>query len=107
MSFVNLSPDLSHKILRTARREAKDCGRYCHDFYLLRSPQVPDGYFVRYTRTDARNPDEVEQAYRWLCFDAQGEMIDCDPVFASVAKENRFKSGMQTLLYTRFAEEYV
>lgn len=99
---MNLDNDIRDKIINETKADFADCKDVCFDFQIKYTPYDLGYLFMRYIRADATNPDKVKQSYRWLCFNRKGQRLDCDPVFASLADEAKYKSSMETLYQTKY-----
>ena len=87
-----ISEKVKAAIINEARKDRQECQQNCYDFGLYHNIGT-DGYFVRYTKSQFRN-DYFEQNYRWICFNAQGKRVDCDPIFDVIEDENIFYGNM-------------
>ncbi len=88
--------EVKTKIIAEAKKDRNECQHNsCYDFQLF-SNENTEGYFVRYTKSSFNGRNFTED-YRWLCFDADGNRSNCDPIFESVKDENRFYMAMRPI----------
>lgn len=92
-----MSKSAFDKMKKEAKKDVTECGNYCNTFAFMITPFDLGKLFVRYIRTDISNPDDPIRSYRWICFDTDGNRLDCDPIFSSVEDENQYKKSMLIL----------
>ena len=99
---MNLPESSQKKMLISLKSETRNYGKSCHSFHIMRSPYSAKHYFARYIRTDTSNLDFIHSEYRWLCFDLEGNPLDCEPIFHEFLSEKEFKESMITLYQTKW-----
>lgn len=99
-----MTAEVLNTILTHTKSNTKECDKSCYDFKVMRSPYLGSNYFVRYTKIDASDPDFINTAYEWLCFDLKGSIMDCTPIFNDSETEYEFKQSMIIIHETKKIE---
>lgn len=102
---MTITKAVEQAIWKEIEKDALACTETCYDFELKWQPFDLSMLFVRYIRVDASDPSNIDQKYRWVCFNRKGKRTDCDPVFASVDDERAYKKAMITISTKKYQNE--
>lgn len=92
---------LPEKVHDTILRHTRACAcskeEHCYNFEICFNPYDLRYWFVRFIKTTITDGEPSPGEFEFLCFDLQGNPLDCQPIFQEVQDEITFYASFQTV----------
>lgn len=89
---MRIAEEIIKLMIEQAKKKIREmpATTHCFAFEFCINPLALNYYFIRYVEADLTDPCHVKDRFGYLCFNREGQRLECEPIFEKQNEEVEF-----------------